>query len=49
MLPPTPTQLYLVKKYYTRLMLQRLMMGEEKLAQIFDPETNEKFKEMFYM
>jgi len=32
-----------------RLMLQRLMIGEKKLAQIFDPKTNEKFKEMFYI
>lgn len=31
-----------------RLIIQRLMIGEKNLALIFDPQTNEKFKEMFY-
>jgi len=30
-----------------RLMIQRLMIGERNLAQIFDQQTNEKFKEVF--
>jgi len=36
------------KLNHMRLIIQRLMIGEKNLAQIFDPETNAKFKEMFY-
>jgi hypothetical protein len=31
-----------------RLMIQRLMMGENQWGQIFDPQTNKRFKAMFY-
>jgi len=31
-----------------RLIIQRLMMGEENLGQAFDPATNDRFKGMFY-
>jgi len=30
-----------------RLMIQRLMMGENNLGQIFDDQTNKRFKDMF--
>jgi len=31
-----------------RMMVQKLMMTEEKFGMIFDEETNERFKKMFY-
>jgi len=31
-----------------RLIIQKLMMSEEKYGMLFDDETNEKFKKMFY-
>ena len=31
-----------------RLTIQRLMMGEEHLGQVFDSATNERFKGMYY-
>ncbi|XP_023337372.1 uncharacterized protein LOC111708283 [Eurytemora carolleeae] len=30
-----------------RMMIQKMMIGEKKLGQLFDKETNTRFKEMF--